>query len=136
MSGPTASGKTAISIEVARRLDGEVISMDSRQVYRGMDIGTAKATPEQRTAVPHHGLDLVDPDERFSAGMFARRARRWIQESRGRRRVPILVGGTGFFLRALANCHAITANDRPPMTSLMKALASSFHQPPTITPPS
>lgn len=101
--GPTASGKTAISIEVARRLDGEVISMDSRQVYRGMDIGTAKATPEQRTVVPHHGLDLVDPDERFSAGMFARRARRWIQEIRGRRRVPILVGGTGFFLRALTN---------------------------------
>ncbi|CAN5506086.1 tRNA (adenosine(37)-N6)-dimethylallyltransferase MiaA [soil metagenome] len=101
--GPTASGKTSLSIEVARRLDGEVISMDSRQVYRGMDIGTAKATAAQRAAVPHHGLDLVDPDHRFSAGQFARAARRWIEEIRGRGRVPLLVGGTGFFLRALTD---------------------------------
>lgn len=101
--GPTASGKTALSIEVARRLGGEIISMDSRQVYRGMDIGTAKATAEQRAAVPHHGLDLVLPDERFSAGRFARHAREWIAEIRGRGAVPILVGGTGFFLRSLTN---------------------------------
>lgn len=101
--GPTASGKTALSIEVARRLGGEIISMDSRQVYRGMDVGTAKATAEQRAAVPHHGLDLVDPDERFGAGEFARRARRWIEEIRERGRIPILVGGTGFFLRALTH---------------------------------
>ncbi len=101
--GPTASGKTALSLEVARRLDGEVISMDSRQVYRGMDIGTAKATPAERAAVPHHGLDLVHPDHRFSAGQFARAARRWIEEIRSRGRVPLLVGGTGFFLRALTH---------------------------------
>jgi tRNA dimethylallyltransferase len=101
--GPTASGKTALSIEVARRLDGEIISMDSRQVYRGMDVGTAKATPQQQAAVPHHGLDLVEPGERFAAGEFARRARRWIEEIHGRGRVPLLVGGTGFFLRALTN---------------------------------
>ncbi|HET6231435.1 MAG TPA: tRNA (adenosine(37)-N6)-dimethylallyltransferase MiaA [Longimicrobiaceae bacterium] len=101
--GPTASGKTALSIEVARRLDGEVVSMDSRQVYRRMDVGTAKATAEQRAAVPHHGLDLVEPSERFSAGKFARAAREWIGEIRGRGRVPLLVGGTGFFLRALTD---------------------------------
>lgn len=101
ITGPTASGKTALSIEVARRLDGEVVSMDSRQVYRGMDVGTAKATAEERAAVPHHGLDLVDPDERYSAGRFARDARGWIAAIRGRGRVPILVGGTGFFLRTL-----------------------------------
>jgi tRNA dimethylallyltransferase len=101
--GPTASGKTALSLEVAARLNGEIISMDSRQVYRGMDIGTAKATPAQQAAVPHHGLDLVDPDRRFGAGEFARRARLWIEEIRGRGRVPILVGGTGFFLRALTD---------------------------------
>ena len=101
--GPTASGKTALSIELARRVRGEIVSMDSRQVYRGMDIGTAKATPAQRAAVPHHGLDLVHPDERFSAGEFGRRARAWIDDIAGRGRLPILVGGTGFFLRSLTH---------------------------------
>lgn len=101
--GPTASGKTALSLEVAKRLDAEIISMDSRQVYRGMDVGTAKATSEQQAAVPHHGLDLVDPGERFSAGEFGRRARDWIAEIEQRGRVPVLVGGTGFFLRVLTN---------------------------------
>jgi len=99
--GPTASGKTALSLAVARRLDAEVISMDSRQVYRGMDIGTAKVTPAERGSIPHHGLDLVDPDQRYSAGQFARDARAWIREIGSRRRVPLVVGGTGFFLRAL-----------------------------------
>jgi tRNA dimethylallyltransferase len=101
--GATATGKTALSIEVARRIHGEIISMDSRQIYRGMDIGTAKATAEQRAAVPHHGLDLVDPGERFSAGRFARYAREAIAEIRQREAAPILVGGTGFFLRALTH---------------------------------
>lgn len=103
ITGPTATGKTELAIAVAERLDGEIISMDSRQVYRGMDIGTAKPTLEQRARVPHHGLDLVDPSERYSAGRFARDARRWIGEIRGRGRVPVLAGGTGFFLRALTN---------------------------------
>jgi len=103
LTGPTATGKTALSLELARRLDAEIISMDSRQVYRGMDIGTAKPTREQRARVPHHGLDLVDPDERYSAGRFAADARRWIAEIRARGRVPLLVGGTGFYLRALTH---------------------------------
>lgn len=101
--GPTASGKTTLAIEVARILDGEIISMDSRQVYRGMDIGTAKPTPAERAEVPHHGLDVADPDERFGAGRFARLARDEIAAIRGRGRVPLLVGGTGFFLRALTH---------------------------------
>lgn len=101
--GPTASGKTSLSIEVAGALDGEIVSMDSRQIYRGMDVGTAKVGPEERSRVPHHGLDIRDPDERYSAGAFAADARRWIREIRGRGRVPILVGGTGFFLRALTH---------------------------------
>lgn len=101
--GPTASGKTALSLEVARALGAEIVSMDSRQVYRGMDIGTAKATPAERREVPHHGLDLIGPGESYSAGRFARDARRWIEEIRGRGRVPLLVGGTGFFLRALTD---------------------------------
>ena len=101
ITGPTASGKTALSLEVARRLDGEIVSVDSRQVYRGMDIGTAKATAAERAAVPHQGLDLIEPSQRYSAGRFARDAQRWIAAIRERGRTPVLVGGTGFFLRAL-----------------------------------
>lgn len=101
--GPTASGKTALSVGVARRLEAEIVSMDSRSVYRGMDVGTAKPRPEERGGVPHHGIDLVEPSERFSAGEFGRYAREKIAEIRGRGRVPMLVGGTGFFLRALTH---------------------------------
>jgi tRNA dimethylallyltransferase len=101
--GPTGSGKTALSIEVARRLDGEVVSMDSRAVYRGMDIGTAKATPEEQGGIPHWGIDIADPSERFSAARWADYAREKIAEIRARGRVPLLVGGTGFFLRALTH---------------------------------
>jgi len=101
--GPTSSGKTALSIEVARRVDGEIISMDSRSVFRGMDVGTAKPTAEERGGIPHHGIDLVEPDHRFSAGQWARYARDLIPRIRARGRVPMLVGGTGFFLRALTD---------------------------------
>ena len=101
--GCTGAGKTALSLGVARRVDAEIISVDSRQVYRGMDIGTAKATPHERVLVPHHGLDLRDPGERYSAGDFGRDARRWIRAIRARGRVPLLVGGTGFFLRVLTD---------------------------------
>jgi tRNA dimethylallyltransferase len=103
ITGPTAAGKTALSLAVAEQLRGEIISFDSRQLYRGLDIGTAKATPAEQARVPHHGLDLVDPGERYSAGRFARAAHRWIHEIRARGHLPILVGGTGFFLHALIN---------------------------------
>lgn len=101
--GPTATGKTALAIRVARELGGEIISLDSRQVYRGLDVGTAKATLSERARAPHHGLDLLDPDGRYSAGDFARDARRWIVDIRARGRIPVLAGGTGFFLRALTD---------------------------------
>lgn len=101
LTGPTTSGKTALSVAVAHRLHGEIISMDSRQVYRGMDVGTDKVAAGERAGVPHFGLDLVDPGERYSAGRFARDARRWIDGIEARGHVPILAGGTGFFLRAV-----------------------------------
>ena len=103
ITGPTASGKTGVAIDVAQKLGGEIISLDSRQVYQGMDIGTAKASPAQRMAVPHHGLDLLPPSERYSAGRFAEDARALMAAIRRRGNVPILVGGTGFFLRALTH---------------------------------
>jgi tRNA dimethylallyltransferase len=99
--GATASGKTAVAVAVAQRVGGEVISLDSRQVYRGMDVGTAKPDGAERAGVPHHGFDLVDPDERFSAGRFAAFARSCMEQIAARGAVPVLAGGTGFFLRAL-----------------------------------
>jgi len=101
--GPTASGKTSLSLALAQRLAVEIISMDSRQIYRGMDIGTGKATLEERAQVPHHGLDIRNPDESYSAGEFSRDARRWMADIGARGNVPVLVGGTGFFLKALTN---------------------------------
>ncbi len=101
LTGPTTAGKTELSVAVARRLRGEIISMDSRQVYRGMDIGTDKVMPQDRRGIPHFGLDLVDPDQRYSAGQYARDVRGWVSEIRQRGHLPILVGGTGFFLRAV-----------------------------------
>ena len=103
ITGPTTSGKTALSMEVARTLDAEIMCMDSRQVYRGMDIGTDKASQELRERVPHHGLDTRDPNETYSAGQFGRDARVWISEIRARGCVPLVVGGTGFFLRVLTD---------------------------------
>ena len=103
ITGPTTSGKTQLSIAVAEALDSEIICMDSRQVYRGMDIGTDKVSPEHRHRVPHHGLDLRNPDEFYSAGQFGRDAHCYIEEISGRGRVPLLVGGTGLFLRSLTH---------------------------------
>jgi tRNA dimethylallyltransferase len=103
ITGATATGKTALSIAVAQALSGEIISMDSRQVYRGLDIGTAKPSLAMRRAVPHHGLDLIEPGERYSAGQFARDTRDWLKQIRERSHLPLLVGGTGFFLKALTD---------------------------------
>jgi tRNA dimethylallyltransferase len=101
ITGTTASGKTDLSLALAERTPVEIISMDSRQVYVGMDIGTDKVGADARARVPHHGLDIVQPDERYSAGRFARDVRRWIADIERRGRLPLLVGGTGFFLKAV-----------------------------------
>jgi tRNA dimethylallyltransferase len=100
--GPTASGKSKLALEVAAALPAEIVSVDSAQVYRGMDIGTAKPSPAERASVPHHLIDIVAPEERYSAGRFRADAIRAIEDILARGRVPLLVGGTMLYYRALA----------------------------------
>lgn len=99
--GPTGSGKTDTAVQVARAVGGEILTADSMQVYRGMDIGTAKPTTEERQGIPHHLIDLVAPDEAFTVADYVVLADRLIAEIRARGRVPIVAGGTGFYISAL-----------------------------------
>lgn len=99
--GPTASGKTALAIDIAKRFDGEIICADSRTIYKGMDVGTAKPTPQERQGVAHWGLDLVEPGERFTAADFKQYAIEKIAEIRARGHLPIMVGGTGLYVDAV-----------------------------------
>lgn len=99
--GPTAVGKSELGLALAERWDGEIVSADALQAYRGLDIGTAKPTAEERRRVPHHLLDFLDPAERYSAGQFAALARQAIGEIEARGAVPLVVGGSGLYLRAL-----------------------------------
>ena len=101
LAGPTASGKSDLALWLALQLDGELISCDSLQVYRRMDIGTAKPYAEDRKRVVHHQLDLIDIDEPYSAGRYARETGKIIQEISSRSKIPILVGGTGLYLHSL-----------------------------------
>ncbi len=101
LTGPTCSGKTMCTMQLARRFPVEVISADSMQVYRFMDIATAKPTPEERSAVPHHLIDVVNPDEQFNAAMFVSLARQTIAEVISRGAIPIVAGGTGLYIKAL-----------------------------------
>jgi tRNA dimethylallyltransferase len=98
--GATATGKSALAVSVAQRLDGEVISADAFSVYRGLDVGTAKPTETERQGIPHHLIDLKDPTEPFSAGEFGLRARQIAEEILERGRLPILCGGSGFYVRS------------------------------------
>jgi tRNA dimethylallyltransferase len=99
--GPTGSGKTALSLELAERFDGEIVSCDSVAVYKGMDLGTAKATPEERERVRHHLIDVAVPSQPFTAGEYSRQARAALREMAERGKLPIVTGGTGLYLRAL-----------------------------------
>ena len=101
IGGPTGAGKTAAAVALAARMPIEVVSADSRQVYRGMDIATAKPTADERRAVAHHLIDVTDPDDRYHAARFARAARAAIDTIRSRGRLPVVVGGTGLYIRAL-----------------------------------
>ena len=99
--GPTASGKSALGLALAHRFDGEILNCDSTAVYRGFDIGTDKVAPEDRRGVPHHLIDIADPTEVYTAAQYARDAATVIRQVHARGRLPILVGGTGFYYRAL-----------------------------------
>jgi len=99
--GPTGSGKTALSLALAERFHGEIVSCDSVAVYRGMEVGTAKPTLEERARAPHHLIDTAEPDRPFTAGEYSRRARAALREIAGRGHLPIVTGGTGLYLRAL-----------------------------------
>jgi tRNA dimethylallyltransferase len=101
IAGPTASGKSALALELAERYNGEIICADSRTIYRGMDIGTAKPSREDQARVPHHLLDVVDPDERYTAADFQTQARQVITEIRQRGHIPFVVGGTGLYIDGL-----------------------------------
>ena len=101
LSGPTASGKSALALALAREFPVEIVNADSLQVYRHFDIGTAKPTVTERGEVPHHLIDVADPDEPYDAGRYVREAERAIGEIRARGKVPMLVGGTGMYIRAL-----------------------------------
>jgi tRNA dimethylallyltransferase len=103
--GPTASGKTDLALALARRLPVEILVADSRQVYRGMDVGTAKPDAAARAAVPHHLLDLASPDEPFTVADWVERARALLPEVAARGRLPLLVGGTGLYVSALVDGH-------------------------------
>jgi tRNA dimethylallyltransferase len=111
--GPTASGKTELALPLAERMGAEIVVADSRQVYRGMDLGTAKPTPTERGRVPHHLLDLVTPDRPFSVADWVRAARATIGAIAARRRLPLVVGGTGLYLTALVDGYDFDARSGP-----------------------
>ena len=101
LTGPTAAGKSAVAIELARRIGGEILSLDSMAVYRSLDIGTAKPSPAERQAVPHHLLDLLEPTEDFSIAQYLDAAHRAVRQVLERQRPPLFVGGSPLYLKAI-----------------------------------
>lgn len=120
--GPTASGKSALAVELSRAFNGEVISADSRQVYRGLDIGTGKVTKREMRGVPHHLLDVADPRRPYSAARFVKDAQKAISDISNAGKVPIIAGGTGFYIDALLG--RITLADVKPNTKLRRMLST------------
>ncbi|MFC0188811.1 tRNA (adenosine(37)-N6)-dimethylallyltransferase MiaA [Fictibacillus aquaticus] len=114
VAGPTAVGKTKTSVELAKALNGEVISGDSMQIYRKLDIGTAKITKQEMEGIPHHLIDIKDPHESFSAAEFQTRASKLITEINGRGKVPIIAGGTGLYIRAVTHGYEFNSSGSNP----------------------
>lgn len=125
IAGPTASGKTALAVELARRAGGEIVSADSQQVYRHFDIGTAKPSPEELAAVPHHLLSVVEPQETFSAAEYQRLADAAIAEIASRGRPVFVVGGTGLYLRVLLHGVVEAPGADPALRATLEALAAA-----------
>ena len=116
--GPTASGKTALAVELAKALDGEVLSFDSMQLYKGMDVATAKPTADEMQGIPHHLIDVVDPSENYSVARFQEDAARIIADIRGRGKNVILVGGTGLYLDSfIENLQFFDTGDNTPRSA-------------------
>ncbi|MBQ7795196.1 MAG: tRNA (adenosine(37)-N6)-dimethylallyltransferase MiaA, partial [Lachnospiraceae bacterium] len=111
LTGPTASGKTALSVELAKRIGGEIISADSMQVYRYMDVGSAKVTEEEMDGVPHHLIDVLDPQDAFNVVVFQEMAKKAMERIYANGHIPIVAGGTGFYIQALLNDIDFTEND-------------------------
>ena len=122
IGGPTASGKTALSLALAKRFGGEVISADSMQIYRGLDIGTAKASAAEQAEVPHHLLDIKDPEEPFSVAEYVKLADACIRSLTGQHRLPLVVGGTGLYISSLLDGIAFAEQKNDP--ALRRALQS------------
>ncbi len=122
--GPTASGKSSRAVEEAQKRNGEIISVDSRQVYRGLDIGTEKITTEEMRSVPHHLIDIRDPKENYSAGDFFTDATRLIQEISSRGKLPILAGGTHFYFDALLKGLPIGIDANPTLREELEKLST------------
>ena len=123
--GPTAVGKSELALLACERFGGELVSVDSMQVYRGFDAATSKPGPAERRRAPHHGIDLVDPGDDFSMGDFVRASERTISEIASRRRLPVLVGGTGLYLRALLRGMAEAPRRVPALRQRLRARAAS-----------
>lgn len=123
LAGPTAVGKTALSLSLAKAVGGEIISADSMQVYRHMDIGSAKITPSEMDGVPHYLVDVLEPTEEFHVVRFQQMAREAMQEIRSHGHIPILVGGTGFYIQAITRDIDFTENEATPYRQELEALA-------------
>ena len=127
VAGPTASGKSSLAMRLCKDYNGELISCDSMQIYRGMDIGTAKPSLREREEVPHHLIDICDPDVDFSAAAFAELAREAIADVQSRGKMPILCGGTGLYIDALINNTVFFEHGKTDIRSeLEKAFAEIF----------
>ncbi|RMH68800.1 MAG: tRNA (adenosine(37)-N6)-dimethylallyltransferase MiaA [Gemmatimonadetes bacterium] len=138
IAGPTAVGKTALGIRVAHHLNGEIISADSRQIYRYLDIGTAKPTPQEQAAVFHHQIDIVSPDQSYDAAQFATDSHRIIDQLRKRSKTPVIVGGSGLYIRALIEGFFSGPPADPEIRNKLKnlPLASLYDQLRQVDPPS